>query len=96
MEYCKICGALKTNPAKCMGCPENIPPALWPVNQDAWAVWKEVETQWRGSGLGIVGLDYGEVRRVCRDLEIPYSTRNKRKIKTLEKVFLSHVNPAST
>ncbi|HCY86665.1 MAG TPA: hypothetical protein DHV36_16150 [Desulfobacteraceae bacterium] len=61
-------------------------------NEDVWAVWHEVRTQWRGGAMGVIGLDYAEVREAFRELEIPYSRRNKRKIQTIERVILDHVN----
>lgn len=35
---------------------------LWPENERAWAVWHDVQTQWRSGVGGISGLDYAGVR----------------------------------
>ena len=72
------------------------PPELWPVNQDAWAVWQQVKTQWRATGFGVFGLDYNEVRRAFKDLDIPYNTRNRKKIQAMEKEILDRDNSADT
>jgi len=42
--------------------------------------------------MGLIGLDYAEVRAAAKDLEIEYSRRNKQKIKAMERVILDHVN----
>lgn len=36
---------------------------LWPCNEQTWCHWKQVQTQWRTSGMGgATGLDYAGVR----------------------------------
>ncbi len=65
-------------------------------NQDVMEIWQEVKTQWRGSGMGLIGLDYAEVRQAAADLGIEYGTRNKRKIKLIEGIILSSVNSTDT
>ena len=53
-------------------------------NQDAWDLWIEVRTQWRGAGMGIVGLDYNTVYAEAERLGIDLSVCTMRKIKALE------------
>lgn len=38
--------------------------------------------------MGVIGLDYAEVRQAAKDLGIEYGTRNKRKIKVIERIIL--------
>ena len=47
-------------------------------------LWTAVHTQWRGAGMGVIGLDYQEVRRWADHLEIDLSPCMWSKIKTLE------------
>jgi hypothetical protein len=47
-------------------------------------LWLAVRTQWRAAGFGIVGLDYGEVRRSARDMDIRMTPGLWAKIKRLE------------
>jgi len=54
------------------------------VNIDAWDLWIEIRTQWRGAGLGIVGLDYSMVYREADRLGIELSDCTMKKIKSLE------------
>ena len=68
------------------------PPDLWPINEEAWAIWEEVKTQWRGGGMGPIGLDYAEVRQAAQDLGIDLSPCMKRKIRTMERVILESAN----
>jgi hypothetical protein len=55
-----------------------------PENQDAWELWIAIQTQWRVGGMGVVGLDYAEIRRWAEDLEIDLSPCMWSKIKSLE------------
>lgn len=57
-------------------------------NIDAWELWIEVRTQWRGAGMGIVGLDYNALYREAERLEIELSPCNMKKIKCLEAMTL--------
>ena len=54
-------------------------------NQDAWDLWIEVRTQWRGGGAG---LDYNTVYREASRLEIDLSVCTMKKIKALERLCL--------
>ena len=58
-------------------------------NQDAWDLWIEVRTQWRGAGMGIVGLDYNTVYAEAERLGIDLSVCTMRKIKAMERLCLS-------
>lgn len=57
-------------------------------NIDAWDLWIEVRTQWRGSGSG---LDYNIVYAEAERLGIDLSICAMRKIKSLEaKELIAH------
>jgi hypothetical protein len=45
--------------------------------------------------MGIIGLDYAEVRYAAKELEIDYSTRTRKKIKAMEKMILKSQREAS-
>jgi len=55
-------------------------------------IYQEVRTQWRGGGMGIIGLDYAEVRHACKELEVVYTRGLKRKIRILEQNVLNSQN----
>lgn len=61
-------------------------------NEDVWDLWLAVQTQWRGAGLGIVGLDYGTVYRVAESMGIEMSPCNLKKIGALERAELEKMN----
>ncbi|WP_054031245.1 DUF1799 domain-containing protein [Desulfatitalea tepidiphila] len=69
-------------------------PPLWPENEEAFELWAAVCTQWRGAGLGLVGLDYEEVRKWAGDLEIELTAGVWRKIKALERHVLKRAEDA--
>jgi len=46
--------------------------------------------------MGIIGLDYSEVRTAAQDLGIEYGPANKRKIKIIERIILDSVNTSDT
>ena len=42
--------------------PEDFPVEvveIWPENLQAYRLFAHVRTQWRGAGMGLIGLDYG-------------------------------------
>jgi len=39
--------------------------AVWPENQQAVEVFLDCQTQWRTTGSGVIGLDYGVVMAVA-------------------------------
>lgn len=43
---------------------------MWPENWPIVELWMRVQTQWRSSGFGPTGLDYGAVDVVMRRLRI--------------------------
>lgn len=48
--------------------PEDQVVWLWPCNEQAWLHWCEVQTQWRGIGMGgATGLDYASVTAYLRE-----------------------------
>ena len=53
-------------------------------NTEAMQLWLSVRTQWRAGGMGVIGLDYAEVRRWARDLDIILSPGMWSKIRCLE------------
>jgi len=57
-------------------------------NQDAWDLWVEIRTQWRGAGIGIIGLDYNVIYREAERMEIELSACTMKKIKALEAAVL--------
>ena len=58
------------------------------ANADAWELWLSVNTQWRGGGMGIVGLDYPAVWAMAERLEIEMSNCVMGKIRALENAVL--------
>lgn len=64
---------------------------LMPENAEAWNLFFCVQTQWRAGGMGIVGLDYGELRAAARDMDIPLTPGLWRKIRALEAAELSEM-----
>lgn len=62
---------------------------IWPENEDAWDLWQAVNTQWRASGFGLVGLDYPAVWQTAEILEIEVTKPLFKKIQALERFELS-------
>jgi len=67
-------------------------PVLSRENADAWQLWTAVQTQWRGSGLGIIGLDYNVLYAEAARLEIELTACTMDKIRTLEMDTLTEMN----
>lgn len=67
-------------------------PAIMPENLEVIELWQDVSTQWRGAGMGIVGLDYGEVRIRAKELDIELSECVWSKVRMLERVELKMQN----
>jgi hypothetical protein len=59
-------------------------PEIMPENFEVLELWNDVNTQWRTGGMGVVGLDYREVRARARELDIDLSPCVWRKIRMLE------------
>lgn len=73
-----------------MECPNGRPPELMEDNREVWQLWGEVQTQWRTSFAGRIGLDYSEVRHAARFLEIELSPCAWKKIQMLERMVISN------
>jgi hypothetical protein len=67
-------------------------PALMDENIEAWALWIEVQTQWRAGAMGVIGLDYHAVYREAERLAIDLSAGLMKKIKRLERSVLEQIN----
>lgn len=57
-------------------------------NEDAWELYLAVRTQWRASGLGPIGLDYGAVHREAARMGIELSECTMRKLRRIEQAVL--------
>lgn len=75
----------------CAGCAHD-PPVLMDENQEAWMLWRHVQTQLRTSFGGVVGLDYCAVRQVADVLGVIFDLATLHKIQALEGVLLQEVN----
>jgi hypothetical protein len=63
---------------------------LWQVNADAWLVWQETRTQLIAGGMGVLGINYAEVRKAFQDLGIERTRALDLKIKALERSMLDN------
>jgi len=63
-------------------------PKIMSENLEALELWQDVSTQWRGAGMGIVGLDYREVRTRAKELDVDLSECVWRKVRMLERMEL--------
>nr|DAF12929.1 MAG TPA: protein of unknown function DUF1799 [Caudoviricetes sp.] len=75
----------------CGGCAHERP-ALMDENNEAWYLWRHVQTQMRTSFSGIVGLDYPAMMQVAAILGIDLDAAMLHKIQALEGVLLEEVN----
>ena len=66
-----------------------------PENIEAWELWSVVQTQWRGAGLGIIGLDYLAVKEVAFVLEIQMTRPLLDKIRALEAAVMERLHNKS-
>ena len=71
----------------CDNCPRREP-TLLKENIDVWELWMAVQTQWRTSFGGLIGLDYLAVENVARILKIDLDDWNLEKIQAMEKHVL--------
>lgn len=64
---------------------------LWPENVDAFALWQDVQTQWRVGMAGPTGLDYGGVEVVLRMRGLRREVRQERfgQLQAMERVVLA-------
>ena len=93
-EYCTTCREAYAQEGKhppCSGC-EFERPALMDENQEAWALWRHIQTQVRTSFAGVVGIDYVAVRQVVEVLGGDLDLAMLHKVQTLEVVMLQKVS----
>lgn len=62
-------------------------------NNEALELYVSVRTQWRGAGMGIIGLDYVALHQAARRLEIDLSPCVMAKISALEAHELERMRP---
>ena len=65
-------------------------------NQEAWALWRHIQTQVRTSFAGVVGIDYVAAREVAEVLGIDLDLAMLHKVQTLESVMLQEVSKVIT
>ncbi len=63
-----------------------------PENEEAFGLWLSVRTQWRAGGMGVIGLDYAEVRFWADYMGIDLSGSVWNKIQALERWQLRKLN----
>jgi len=61
-------------------------------NRDVWELWAAVQTQWRGAGMGIIGLDYLAVQQEADRLGIEATPAVMNKLRALEAATLRQVH----
>ena len=59
-------------------------PAIVPEAAEAWDLWTMVQTQWRASGFGLIGLDYPAVRLVAESVGILWTGDLLSQIRAME------------
>lgn len=74
----------------CASC-EHGPPRLWAENEQALRLWGEIQTQWRATGFGVVGMDWPAAFAVARVLRVPVTERLFKKLRALERAELEHM-----
>lgn len=67
----------------CDECPDQQPELL-EGNEDTWFLWTSVQTQWRTSFGGVIGLDYMALDMVATKFDIELNKENFEKIRILE------------
>ena len=71
------------------------PPRLWAENEEALRLWGEIQTQWRATGFGVVGMDWPAAFAVARVLHVPVTERLFKKLRALERVELERLADAA-
>jgi hypothetical protein len=71
-------------------------PAIIPEASDAWDLWTMVQTQWRASGFGLIGLDYPAVRLVAEAMEIAWTGDLLSQIRAMESKTLEWENESNS
>ena len=54
------------------------------VNEDAWHLWSLVQTQYRASGFGLIGLDYSTLFELADRFAFDLNPAMLEKIRALE------------
>ena len=72
----------------CSKCDWGQVPELSDINQEAWVLWNEINTQWRSTAFGLIGLDYIAVAAEAARIGIELTQCNMKKIKALESFSL--------
>lgn len=54
------------------------------INFEAWVLWREINTQWRSTAFGLIGLDYIAVAAEAKRIGIDLTQCTMSKIKALE------------
>jgi hypothetical protein len=65
-----------------------------PANAEAWSLWLAVQTQWRASFGGLLGLDYPAMFQMAEFLGVEMSPGTLAKMKALEFSTLKRANKA--
>lgn len=71
------------------------PPRLWAENEEALCLWGEIQTQWRATGFGVVGMDWPAAFAVARVLHVPVTERLFKKLRALERAELERLADAA-
>ena len=71
------------------------PPRLWAENEEALRLWGEIQTQWRATGFGVVGMDWPAAFAVARVLHVPVTERLFKKLRALERAELERLADAA-
>lgn len=71
------------------------PPRLWAENEEALRLWGEIQTQWRATGFGVVGMDWPAAFAVARVLHVPVTERLFKKLRALERAELERLADAT-
>lgn len=70
-------------------------PRLWAENETALRVWDEIQTQWRATGFGVVGMDWPAAFVIARVLHVPMTDRLFKKLRALERLELERLADAA-
>lgn len=86
--YCKSCRRKFKDKPPCEAC-DWASPKLLPENEDAFFLFKEIKTQWRAAGFGLIGLDYNVLYQEGERLGVDLSPCVMKKIKACEAAVLA-------
>jgi hypothetical protein len=68
---------------------------VWEENWDALVMWSRVQTQWRTSMGGVVGLDYGAIAWVFRLYEVDDQRSLLEDLQVMEAAAMAKLNERS-